>query len=123
MAVGTVLLVDDSRVSRLMTRSVIARHHPDWEVLEAASGEEALALSTGLAIDFMLVDVNMPGLDGITTATRLKASHPAARITLLTANIQDAVQDKARAAGIGFIGKPITEEKIARFFSMGGAEC
>ncbi len=123
MAVGTVLLVDDSRVSRMMCRSVILRHHPDWQVLEASSGEEAIALCQGVSIDFMLIDVNMPGMDGVTTATRLKASHPGARITLLTANIQDTIREKARATGVEFIGKPITDEKIEGFLSQGVPGC
>lgn len=123
MTAKTVLLIDDSRVSRMMAKSVISKAFPDWTILEAGTGEEGIAIAAGRSdIDFMLVDVNMPGIGGVDAATQLHASHPNTVISLLTANIQDAIQQQARDIGVGFIAKPIKEEKILAFLTGGGGE-
>jgi two-component system chemotaxis response regulator CheY len=63
-------------------------------------------------VHLMTIDLNMPGMDGLTLATQLKHNHPTARITLVTANIQESVRHRAAAAGMGFIAKPVTEDSI-----------
>ena len=110
--VPTVLVVDDSRLSRLMIRAFITRAHPDWTIIEASNGQEALQKTTARMVHLMTIDLNMPGMDGLTLATQLQHNHPAAYITLLTANIQESVRHYAEAAGMGFIAKPITEENV-----------
>ena len=61
----TVLVVDDSRMARMIIKKIIQSHHPEWEVLEARSGEEALQVSEGKSIDIMTLDMNMPGMSGL----------------------------------------------------------
>lgn len=108
----TVLVVDDSKMSRMMIKKIISTNYPDWQVLEAASGEEALETVEGQQVDIMTLDVNMPGMDGITLGTILRKQYPEAHITLVTANIQSAIKEKARAAQLQFLPKPITEDRI-----------
>ena len=115
--VPTVLIVDDSRLSRMMIRTFITRVHPDWTIIEASNGQEALEKTATLTVDIMTVDLNMPGIDGLTLATQFKDRYPAAHITLLTANIQDRVRHVAEAAGLGFITKPITEDNLLAFIA------
>jgi two-component system, chemotaxis family, chemotaxis protein CheY len=110
--VPTVLIVDDSRLSRMMIRTFITQAHPDWTIIEASNGQEALEKTAAQTVDLMTIDLNMPGMDGLTLATRLKHNHPAASITLVTANIQESVRQRAEAAGMGFIAKPITEDNV-----------
>lgn len=117
MDVKTVLIVDDSRVSRMLIKSVVEDRHPDWAILEAGNGDEALTHSND-AIDLMIIDYNMPGMDGMTLAEKLKEIYPSAYISMLTANIQDSIRDRAESLGIGFEKKPITEEKIATIMSQ-----
>ncbi|MGE5547379.1 MAG: response regulator [Solirubrobacterales bacterium] len=121
MAGKTVLLVDDSRVARMMARKVITDAHPDWTVVEAASGQEALDQAPALKPDFVIIDVNMPGIDGLETARRMKAVCPAAAMTLLTANIQEPVRQHAAEIGIGFLNKPIRDDALLAFLSGGTA--
>lgn len=116
-----VLLVDDSRVARMMARRVIEVAHPQWEIVEAASGEEAVVRAAETPPDFVVLDVNMPGIDGLETARRLKATHPSARMTLLTANIQEPVRLQAKEMGITFMSKPIRDEELLAFFKDGSA--
>jgi len=109
----TILVVDDSRVARMMTGAAVARLRPDWRILEAASGEEAIKVAGGAAPDVILLDVNMPGMGGLAAARALRHAHPAALISLLTANIQDPVREHAAALGLGFIAKPIDLQALA----------
>jgi CheY-like chemotaxis protein len=108
----TVLVVDDSRVSRLMARQFILSARPDWTVQDAATGEEALALAGDLDPALILVDVNMPGIGGMAAAEQLRSLCPAAHISLVTANVQNATRNRANELGIGFMEKPITEARI-----------
>jgi CheY-like chemotaxis protein len=113
----TILIVDDSRVSRMMTRQYISDKHTDWRVEEAGTGEEALERVRTVVPDMILMDVNMPGMGGIAAAEKLRSQLPLTPISLLTANVQSATRDRAAQLGIGFMEKPITEERIAKLLS------
>jgi len=108
----TVLVVDDSRMARMMIKKIILSHYPDWEMLEAQSAKEALQLSEGKSIDIMTLDLNMPGMDGLDLGAEMRKRFPNADISLVTANIQEAVQQKASDERLTFVPKPITEERI-----------
>jgi CheY-like chemotaxis protein len=110
--VPTVLIVDDSRLSRMMIRAFITQAHPDWTIIEASNGPEALEKTATQTVDLMTIDLNMPGMDGLTLATQLQHTYPTAYITLITANIQESVRHHAEAAGMGFIAKPVTEDNV-----------
>lgn len=107
-SVKQILVVDDSRVSRLMARQYILSMHADWIVEEAASGEEALQKVDSYAPDLVLMDVNMPGMGGLAAAELLRARLPLTPISLLTANVQTATRNRAAEIGVGFMEKPIT---------------
>ncbi len=112
-----VLLVDDSRISLMMLKAIINANYPKWEIAEAESGESALKLCEYTKFDFISLDMNMPGRDGLTISPELQELCPDAKIALLTANFQERVKDKAKAQGLSFIPKPITEEKIIDYLS------
>jgi two-component system chemotaxis response regulator CheY len=112
MTTPTVLVVDDSRVSRLMARQYILSKCPDWQVIEASTGEEALEKAKSLAPVLILIDVNMPGMGGLAAAEQLRAACPGAHVSLVTANVQNATRNRAAELGIGFMEKPITEARI-----------
>jgi len=112
-----VLIVDDSRVSRMLIKSVVVDRHPEWGIVESGSGDEALT-HVDEGIDLMIIDFNMPGMDGITLAEKMKDLYPAAYISMLTANVQESIQQRANELGIGFEKKPITEDKIANIISQ-----
>ena len=114
----TVLIVDDSRVSRLVARQYIVTLHPDWNVVEAGTGEEALAKAPEAQPQLVLMDVNMPGMGGLACAEQLRKLLPDAHISLLTANVQDATRNRASEIGVAFMEKPITPERIARLTAL-----
>ncbi|AQR70775.1 MULTISPECIES: response regulator [Janthinobacterium] len=107
-----VLVVDDSRVSRLMSHQFILSKHADWQVIEAATGEEALEKVKTATPVLILLDVNMPGMGGIAAAEQLRALCPQTHIILVTANVQNATRNRASELGVGFMEKPITETRI-----------
>ncbi|KIF80933.1 response regulator transcription factor [Noviherbaspirillum autotrophicum] len=116
----TVLVVDDSRVSRMLSRQFILQKHSDWTIAEAASGEEAIDKLQSVTPDLVLLDLNMPGMGGLAAVEKIQEKCPTARITLLTANVQDAIRERAAALGIGFAEKPITEVRIDQIIATLG---
>lgn len=108
----TVLVVDDSRVSRMMARQFILSARPGWQVEDAATGEEALEKVKSVVPVLILIDVNMPGIGGMAAAEQLRALCPGSHISLVTANVQNATRNRANELGIGFMEKPITENRI-----------
>jgi len=117
MKPSTVLIVDDSRVSRMLTRQHITVRHADWVIEEAANGNDALVIARDLQPDLVLLDVNMPGMNGVDAAAALREMLPNAHISLLTANVQAATRQRAEAIGVGFMEKPITAERIAQLIA------
>jgi two-component system invasion response regulator UvrY len=94
-----VLTVDDHAVFRVAARDVIDAT-PGFEALgEAGSGAEALKVSAALVPDLVLMDVRMPGMDGIETARRLLEAHPAAIVVLISVEDADDVEAEARGCG------------------------
>ncbi len=109
------LVVDDSKMSRMMIKKIISTAHPDWEISEACDGQEAINQAKGSELDLILLDYNMPIMDGGEAAEVLRPQFPNAQIAFLTANIQDAIKQLAIKLKIDFIPKPITEEKILKY--------
>ena len=94
-----VLLVDDQAVVR---RGLCVRFHlePDLQVVgEASTGREALTLAQTLTPDVVLMDIEMPGMDGITATRRLIKTHPEARVIIVTDYGDKPLRAAARASG------------------------
>jgi DNA-binding NarL/FixJ family response regulator len=81
---ATVLAVDDQEVFRRAVRELLAATDGFEQVGEAASGEEALTLVEELHPDLVLLDVRMPGMDGIETARRIADIAPHTVIVLIS---------------------------------------
>jgi DNA-binding NarL/FixJ family response regulator len=80
-----VLVVDDQVMFRQVAHEVIDATEEFAMLGEATSGPHALALAGELDPDLVLMDVRMPDMNGIETATRLRAEHPGAVVVLITA--------------------------------------
>jgi two-component system cell cycle response regulator DivK len=103
-----ILVVDDNPVSRELLREVL--ENPDQQVLEAENGEEAWEKILGEKPDIVLLDIQMPVLDGYQVLQRVR-SNPECRnlpVIALTAFAMQKDRDKALASGFdAFITKPI----------------
>jgi len=106
------MIVDDSKVSRMMIKSMVLDKTPHIDILEAADGQEALTIAEGENIDYFSVDYNMPVMDGIEFIIKASKQHTDSKYVLLTANIQQATHTKAENIGAKCINKPISESSI-----------
>jgi len=96
-----VLLVDDQAVVRRALRTRFDLE-PDLEVVgEASSGREALSLAQTLSPDVVLMDIEMPGMDGIEVTTVLLRAVPQSIVVILS--IYDDAQTRERAKGAGAV--------------------
>ncbi len=112
-----VLIVDDSKLARMSVARVLTALRPDWKYAEAGDAEQALARVQQESPDFVLLDFNMPGKDGLAFAQELRASNPAIRVALISANHQTEVIERAHAAGAAFLRKPLSEQALAEFLT------
>ena len=113
----TVLLVDDSKLARIVAGKTIAALQPDWTRIEASNAEEALDALGANSVDVAVLDFNMPGKDGLELAAELRQSYPNMPIAIITANVQNEIIARARELNATFVGKPVTEETISGFLS------
>jgi two-component system invasion response regulator UvrY len=101
-----VVTVDDQAVFRSVAREVVEAT-PGFEPAgEAASGEEAIQLLEAVKPQLVLVDVRMPGMDGVETARRLRAAHPELVIVLISLEDPSSVPSTAADCGaVTFVRK------------------
>lgn len=98
-------IADDHPVFRFGMRALVEAT-PDMVMGgEAASGEEAVALAEGGALDVLLMDLNMPGLGGIAATARIRARHPELAILVVTMLEDDSVFAAMRAGARGYLVK------------------
>ena len=110
-----ILVVDDSRLSRMMISAIIKEYDNQWTILEAPSADEAVKQCEQHTVTAITLDMNMPGKSGLEIAPKLKEMQPSAHIALLTANVQKSVKAEAESLGLSFISKPVTEDKVIRY--------
>jgi len=113
----TVLIVDDSKLARIVVGKTVAALQPDWTRIEASNADEALAIFDAQTVDVALLDFNMPGRNGLELAEILRGRFPDMPIALATANVQDEIIARARAANATFISKPVSEDGLRGFLS------
>ena len=123
---ASLLVVEDNETNMMIFRDILtAAGH---RVLEAVTADEALVIALNDRPDLILMDIQLPGLDGIEAVRRLKRD-PATQsipIVALTAHAMAAHREKALEAGCsGYITKPIRarafREEIDVFLAGGGA--
>ncbi|MFG6157295.1 response regulator [Halomonas sp. 1390] len=114
---GRVLIVDDGPVNLTLARQVLERQ--GLEVATATSGEQALARLEEDAFDLVLMDIFMPGMDGVEASRRWRrreaemASHRRSVLVALTANASDEDRRRFREAGMDdFLAKPYRPQAL-----------
>jgi DNA-binding response OmpR family regulator len=111
---GNLLIVDDERSIRLSLRTILGNF--GFGIVEAARGEEALALVRTEAFDAVLLDINMPGMGGIEVCRLMRKAAP--RLPILMLTVQGGEERKVEALDAGaddYITKPFgLKELLAR---------
>jgi DNA-binding NarL/FixJ family response regulator len=110
-----VLIADDHPIVRSGVKGML-EPDPDFDVVgEAASGAEAVALALREHPDVVLMDLQMPGLDGASATAQIKAKRPQTQVLVLTTYGTDADIVRAIDAGaVGYLLKDAPHEEIAR---------
>lgn len=106
-----ILLVDDHQAVRQGLRKMLEGEGDIEVVAEAASGEEALALAASHSPNIALVDIKMPGMDGIEATRRFIERVPGCSIIILTL-YRDYLVQAMQAGAVGYIVKDIQREEL-----------
>jgi len=109
---GKLLIVDDEPVIRWALRKAL--HGMNFEIVEAETGEQAIAMVRTIRFDAVLLDIRMPGIDGIETCRRIRKLTPLLGIVMLT--IRNTEEDKIVALDAGaddYVTKPFNVRELA----------
>ena len=112
---GTILYVEDNPDNRLLVRRVLLSE--DYALLEATDAMDALNMLKTARPDLILMDINMPDMDGYTLTAKIKSLPGFERIPILavTANVMRGDKEKTLEAGCdGYIQKPLDIEQLTR---------
>ena len=111
------LVEDDAALVRALRRGLSAHGH---ELISAENGEDGVAMAGEAAVDFVLLDISLPGLDGQEVLRRIRASRPDLPVLMLTA--RDDLLNKVTALNAGaddYLTKPFEfEELLARIRAL-----
>jgi len=108
-----VLIVDDEPPARERLRSLLGELDDVVVAGEAANGREALEMCVELEPDVVLLDIRMPGMDGIEAARHMNALDDPPAVIFTTAHDEHALE-AFEAQAIGYLLKPVRLEKLAR---------
>lgn len=114
-----VLVVDDSATMRMFYRHILGE--AGFEVHEAANGLEGLERALIGAFDLLIVDINMPKLDGYSMIRRAREEPPLQAVPVITVSSEAEEEDalKAYEAGANFyLTKPVAPEKLTKVAAM-----
>ncbi len=118
MASGRILLADDHRMFRQGLREMIERK-TDFEIVgEAGTGREALEMVAVLRPDIVLLDIQMPELNGVAVAQQLAQTHPEIKIIMLTMYREDQhLVDAIQAGARGYLLKDADADELLSVIS------
>lgn len=113
MNIIKVLIVDDSAAVRDALRSILT-HHADFKIVgEAADGLDAIEKTGNLKPDIILIDTQMPGIDGVETTRRMKNRFPKIKILLLAVHAS-YIREAIAAGADGYLMKDVERKKMLK---------
>jgi DNA-binding NarL/FixJ family response regulator len=100
------LIVDDHPLIRSGLRTLLERSLDQPQIFEATDGREALDIAANVQPDIVLLDISMPGLNGIDAARRLTAALPSCKVIMLSMHChEERVAECVRAGAMGYLVK------------------
>lgn len=115
---GRILVVEDNQVNLKVAQKMLNRVCPDADITIAESGERCLQLIEAQTFDLILMDCQMPGLDGFETTEALRQRGITCPIVACTANSSDEVRQRCLAVGMNdFISKPVSLAQMQKMVS------
>ncbi|MDA3955914.1 response regulator [Oceanispirochaeta sp.] len=115
-----ILIVDDEPLARFSFRNLIETRFPGFVVSgEAGTGPEGLEIFSRIRPDIVMMDIQIPDLNGLETSRLILERHPEAQIIVLSAYDQfEYVQDAINHGVLGYLLKPVQEKKLARLLDL-----
>jgi two-component system cell cycle response regulator DivK len=113
MPIATILYIEDDFQNRILVRRVLEAY--DFQVIEAEDGPTGIQLAQEFNPDLILMDINLPQMDGYEITQRLKGMNKLANVPIvaMTANVMKGDREKTLAAGCdGYIQKPIDVDRL-----------
>jgi len=108
-----IAIIDDSMFMRCLIRSVLLEAQPQAEIVDFSDAALALTALPALTPDIITLDMLMPGMNGLAFLEQLRVTTHAARVIVISADVQKTIRQKCHALGAtDFIEKPITPEKL-----------
>jgi len=112
---STILYVEDNPDNRMLVRRILTAEN--YKLLEATNAVQAINLLETTTPDLILMDINMPDMDGYTLTTRIRTMPGLERVPILalTANVMRGDKEKTLEAGCdGYIQKPLDVDQLIR---------
>jgi CheY-like chemotaxis protein len=117
MSKGRILVVDDEQNMRTTLADILADE--GFEVVVAESGERAIKLCKREKFDTVLMDVRMPGIDGIEACRRIRSMRADARVIMMSAySVEQIVEDSLRQGIVAFLRKPLDAERLLKLLEV-----
>ena len=109
-----VLIVDDHPLMRSGIRTLLERTMPKVDIAEAVDGLEAIEWATSQSPDIVLMDISMPGLNGVEAARRVMSIAPASKVIMLSMHQDEQrVVESIRAGAAGYLMKDVAVAEVA----------
>ena len=107
------LIVDDHEGVRRLIREMVA--YLGAEIQECADGEEAVRVCGRFMPDFVIMDIQLPGIDGVETTRRLMAEQPRSRVIAISHSKHPEIEESARRAGACYFVRKENLFDLARY--------
>ncbi len=109
----TAIIADDSKTMRGLLRAILSNQNLDV-LAEATNGDQAVELVTQHRPDFVCLDIDMPGKNGLDALAEIRQRAPSSKVLMITGNTKrEAVIEAVKHGVSGFITKPFTPEKVS----------
>jgi two-component system chemotaxis response regulator CheY len=106
------LIVDDSKVAKMLLKSLLKDYDEHLEVYEASNGKEGLALHGEIQPDLTFLDLTMPVMDGYTALKLIREKNPQARVIILTSDVQQKARERCLALGACDVVQKLPEKEV-----------
>src|SRR5512138_997036 len=108
-----ILLVDDHTLFRKGLRALLLHYHPGWEILEAENGVKAIIEVSAARPDIVLMDYDMPKLDGLRAANQIIRDNPGIRVIILSMHTEAEIIRRMSEIGVmGMVEKNAGDEEL-----------
>jgi two-component system cell cycle response regulator DivK len=120
-----ILVVEDNPKNLKLVRDVLT--YAGFEVIEATSGEDGVRLAHEMVPDLILMDLQLPGIDGVEALRQIRTDDKQVPVVALTAFAMNNDRTRAFEAGFdGYVGKPISvralPQQVSDFLKLGGTQ-